>query len=777
MVGRTTSALVGIVASAWAGSVAAQVAAPASTPPQPAASDSTVGELIVTAQRREQSLQKVPVAVTSLSGDYLAGRQIQSIEKLSSLAPGLSVSKGATDSATTVISIRGSATTNQGILFEPAVGLYVDNVYVGKSYGSVFDIPDLERVEVLRGPQGTLYGRNTLAGAINLITRKPSAEPRFEAEGSYGNLDYHQFKALVNLPLSDTLFVKIDGQLRERDGFTRYTKDPNGLFPTVVDKDGGDNLDREVADLQLRWTPSTAITVDYGLSYSKVDEHPSTTLVGYDAGGILDPASPTYIGVPAFLYINDPDHRPDTLAVNNQQRQQVTVWGQNLTVAADIGGVTWKSITAYRKLRFVESAPDKDADGSPVDIVGGGFDTRYHAFSQEIQASGKAFDDRLHYVVGGFYFNDSGSSLNPQNYFFKSSAFDTRLGGQTRSFAAYGQADFALTPTLTLTGGLRYTHEFKRVQRFYQILALPGFPAPLPFTTIDIDRDDNVHKSFSNVSPTAIIAWQATPAVNLYAKVAKGYRSGGFNGEAADALSVSTPYGAETNTAYEAGLKSQLFDRRVQLNVAAYYNRQSNKQLSVFTASSTAASIIQNAGKSHVSGIEVELLAKPVRTVTLSGSFGLLSQKYDRYVDTTSGGQRVDVSDNRVFGQAPKRTASAGADVILYEGFGSVHLAGSVDYRSSNFTLPNQKTLDPRFPLVGLASQVRVPAVATFGAQLRWLDIPLRSGKIYASVWGENLTNEDKPSALIKFPPSFGGLRVANYMDGRTYGLTIGVKY
>ena len=115
--------------------------------------------------------------------------------------------------------------------------------------------------------------------------------------------------------------------------------------------------------------------------------------------------------------------------------------------------------------------------------------------------------------------------------------------------------------------------------------------------------------------------------------------------------------------------------------------------------------------------------------------------------------------------------------MILYEGLGSVHLAGSVDYRSSNYTLPNQKTLDPRFPLVGLASQVRVPAVATFGAQLRWLDIPLRSGKIYASVWGENLTNEDKPSALIKFPPSFGGLRVANYMDGRTYGLTIGVKY
>src|SRR5882757_10017139 len=140
---------------------AAPVAAQAEAAP-PAADG--VGDIVVTAQRREQSLQKVPVAVTSLTGDYLASRQIQSIDKLSSLAPGLNVTKGATDAAATVISIRGSATTNQGILFEPAVGVYVDNVYVGKSYGSIFDIPDLERVEVLRGPQGTLYGRNTLAG-------------------------------------------------------------------------------------------------------------------------------------------------------------------------------------------------------------------------------------------------------------------------------------------------------------------------------------------------------------------------------------------------------------------------------------------------------------------------------------------------------------------------------------------------------------------------------------------------------------------------------------
>jgi iron complex outermembrane receptor protein len=767
-----------LLALAAAGGAAAQVSNPG--PPAPAGGPPDTGavaEVIVTAQRREQSLQQVPVAVTSLGGEYLASRQIQSIDKLSSLAPGLNVVKGATDAAATVISIRGSATTNQGILFEPAVGVYVDNVYVGKSYGSIFDIPDLERVEVLRGPQGTLYGRNTLAGALSLVMRKPSGAFRAEVEGSYGNLDYRQFKALVNIPITDSLFVKLDGQVRKRDGFTRYTTDPNGFFPTWRAKSGGDDLDRTVGDLQVRWAPNEMLTVDYGLSYSRVDEHPLTTLVGFDAGGILDPASPAYIGAPAFLYVKSPDKRPDTIAVNDEQRQKVTVWGNNLTATLYVNGVTLKSITGYRTLKVIDAAPFKDVDGSPLAIAGGGFNTKYHAFSQEFQASGKLLGDRLNYVVGGFYFDDSGNSLNPQTYFFGSSRFDTRLGGQTRSLAAYAQADYALTPTVTLSGGLRYTRERKQVERFYQIQALPGFPLPLPFTAIDITRADDVHKTFSDLSPTAIIAWQAMPTVNLYAKYARGYRSGGFNGEATDTLSVATPYGAETNTAYEAGLKSQFFERRLQLNLAGYYNRQSNKQLSVFTASSTAATVIQNAGKSHVYGLEVEVLARPVRSVTLTGSFGVLSQAYDGYLDTAANGQVREVGDNRVFAQAPERTASGAADVIIYRGVGTVHVAGSVSYRSGLYTLPNQKVFDPAFPLVGVASDVRVPAVTTLGLQIRWNDIPLGSTTANVSLWGENLTDEDKPAAFIKFPPAFGGLRVANYMDGRTFGLTVGMKY
>jgi len=162
--------------------------------------------------------------------------------------------------------------------------------------------------------------------------------------------------------------------------------------------------------------------------------------------------------------------------------------------------------------------------------------------------------------------------------------------------------------------------------------------------------------------------------------------------------------------------------------------------------------------------------------VTLTGSFSVLSQKYDTYLDTTAAGAVVDVGNNRVFAQAPKSTASGNADMMVYEGFGEIHLAGSVNYRSSFFTLPNQVRFDPAFPLVGLARDVRVPAVTTFGAQLRWLDIPLGSGHAYATLWGENLTNQLKPSAFIKFPPSFGGLQVANYMEGRTFGVTVGFK-
>lgn len=741
------------------------------------ADNGTIEEIVVTAQRRAQSLQEVPVAVSSLDGDYLASRQIQSIEKLSSLAPSFKVSKGPTDAAATVITIRGAATSNQGILFDPAVGVYVDNVFVGKAYGSVFDLPDLERVEVLRGPQGTLYGRNTLAGAVNLVTRKPSDSFRAEGEVTYGNLDYKAIKGLVNVPLTQDLYVKASGQFRQRDGFTRYTADGILSLPTIVDKDGGDNLDRTVADLQVRYRINDKVTGDYNYTYSRVQEHPATVLAGYDAGGILDPASPFYIGAPVHLYVNpNPYRRPATLSVNNQQYQDVEVQGHSLTLTADLDAATLKSITAYRKMDYDMHAPDEDIDGSPFLLAGGGFNTKYDAFSQELQASGTLADETLNYVAGAFYYRDNGQSSNPQTYFFGASAFDTRLGGQTESYAFYGQADYKLVDTLTLTAGLRYTHERKRVQRFYQILAQPGLPG-LPLTVMDIDRDDDVHANFSKLSPTAIVAWEPMENLNVYAKYSKGYRSGGFNGEATTVADVSTPYEAETNTSYEVGIKSQLLGRRLLVNAAAYHNIESNKQLSVFSASSTAATLIRNAGRARVQGVEAEIQARPTDALTLTASYGYVSQRYRQFLDMAAG-VTVDVANNRVFAQAPKTTASAGIDLRLWEGIGEVHASGDMAYRSSYYTLIGQKQADPRFPLITLASDVRVPSVTTFNAQLRWIDVPMGdNGTFYATLWGENLSNENKPTAFIKFPASFGGMLVGNYMDGRTYGLTIGVRF
>ncbi|MBS0504394.1 MAG: TonB-dependent receptor plug domain-containing protein, partial [Proteobacteria bacterium] len=225
----SSASLFALIAALGAPPVFAQDAQPAAAQ-QAAADDGSesagIGDIIVTAQKRAENVQDVPIAISAVSSQYLESRDISSIDRLGSISPNLKIERAPSNKTISQIAIRGSVTINPAITWEPAVGLYLDGVYIAKAQGSIFDVADLERVEVLRGPQGTLYGRNTLAGAINLVTKKPSGEFGGSAEVSYGNFNYWRAKAVVDLPQMGIFSAKLSGSVQRRDGFIKVVPNP-----------------------------------------------------------------------------------------------------------------------------------------------------------------------------------------------------------------------------------------------------------------------------------------------------------------------------------------------------------------------------------------------------------------------------------------------------------------------------------------------------------------------------------------------------------------------
>lgn len=719
-------------------------------------------EVIVTSQKREQILQEVPIAVSALTEDFVHSRDISSIDRVSGMVPNVKIETNGPSTTSSVITIRGGVQVNVALFYEPSAGLYLDGIYIAKSQGSLFDVADIERVEVLRGPQGTLYGRNTLSGAINVITKKPTGELHGSAEVTYGNYDYNRVKASFDMPKMGIFSAKISGQAAKRDGFVDNVPafDGAGSAPS-----GGDfwSLDSRSALIQLRADPDNIALFDYAFDYSVNDQRPrSSQLVGYAKGGIFDPSSPAYAfggaSFPIDRYVQGRD-RSNHGSADSPIKDYAKSWGHALTATFDFDNAELKSITAYRRLDANDAG---DLDGTVFPVAQTARISEYRSFSQELQLAGNF--DQANYVVGLYYFDDKGDTNNPQSFFGGASAFDSRYGFKTKAYAAYSQLDYEITDELTLTGGLRYTHEKKAISRFFEVLGTT------PVTVIDTPMGTVPEKSFSNLSPMAVLAWQPTEDLNLYAKYSTGYRSGGFNGETTALQDIYTPYKAETIKAYEVGLKSQLFDRRLQFNVAAFLNKHSNMQIAVFRAQGSAETSIDNAGKADVKGLEFEAIAQLHEGFVLRASLGLLDAKYTKYIDAG-----VDVANNRAFQYVPDRTASAGFDWTVWRGEAAdLKISADVQHISEYYTFPF--ALHPA-PGESDAHNTRSPGRTLVDMRAVVGNIPLGAATGEVSFWGRNIFNEDAPLSFIDFGSSFGGLTVAYYPEPRTFGVTLGVSF
>ncbi|MDE0856376.1 MAG: TonB-dependent receptor, partial [Nevskia sp.] len=638
--------------------------APAAAAGQPQAE--ALGAVVVTAPKREQKLQDVPVAVTALTARQLETRGIEDIADLSALAPGLQVEQSPSNRAVAQTAIRGNVQINPAIYWDTAVGVYLDGVFLGKAQGSVFDVVDLDRVEVLRGPQGTLYGRNTIGGAINLVTREPSGEFGGWASAGGGNYGAHVEKLSLDLPKFNGLSLAFGAVSDQRDGWVTAT--PGSSVDSLNNR--GNSAFRAAANYEF----NPSFKADYRFDLSNIEENNV-----YSQLYNLSPQFPLYAAMAPYLS----QQRRDTASINGPSFEHVNTMGHSLTLTWKLDPTdTLKSVTAYRHLN---SRDAEDLDGTPQAVADTQRLTKYHQFSQELQWVGSA--GRWSYVGGLYYFHDDGYTNNPQTFFFGTTNFDSQYGTRSDAWAPYGQVDYKVTQALTLTAGLRYTEELKALDRIFGSCTTPANTT----CTYVINSGTHAIGRFEAMTPSFTAAYRVNPDLNTYFRFAQGFKSGGFNGETDDPGEVHTPFQPEKQTTFEIGAKSTFFAKRAELNVALFNNNVRNLQESIFTGQGAAASVIRNAGQAIVRGLEVEGAVTPVRGTRLSVNYAYLDAHYNSFVD--SG---VQAKDNRAFVHAPRNTFNIVADSrFLRTGWGTLEGTADYAYTTGYFLYPYQLSTNP----------------------------------------------------------------------------------
>lgn len=623
---------------------------------EPVADEATTlpGEIVVTARRRAESLQDVPIAISAYNAEALANLQADTLSGIQYATPNLYLDQG--DAGNAVIYIRGVGQNDSLAFADPGVGVYVDDVFIARSQAAFLEIFDVERIEVLRGPQGTLYGRNTIGGAIKFVSTRPTSDVSGYMEAGIGNFGSVTAKGRISGPIAgDVLKGKIALAYTTREGYADNS---------VTGKDDGD-VQTFAGRASLLFQPSdrTEFLLSGDIRIDRPDTSRSpvreTAITGFDGtGNVTFPAS------------TDP-YRVD---VNANGLSDQTGYGVSLTSRFEATDrLTIESITAYRSFDFDLNL---DVDGSPLPILDILVLQEQEQFSEELRAT---YEDKdgLSLTAGLYYFHDNDTTFSGVDNgaatlfgfpvtafgFQTSSLAETRQ--KTDSYAVFADLTYALTARLNLSAGARYTWEnrssARRFENFFDptvsvIQDTPDFLTGLgtPGTPI------SGKASFEAFTPRASISYDVTDDALIYLSASRGFKSGGFDGRA------NTDFGfrafrPEYVWSYEGGAKTSWLDGRLVLNAALFYNDYTDVQVTSFGSDPVTGvfvSLFTNAASSRAYGAELELSAQPTDELTLTGSLGLLDAKY-RQFDILVGGVVTNVSDRRPV-NAPDFNASLG---------------------------------------------------------------------------------------------------------------------
>ncbi len=677
-------------------------------------------EVVVSAQKREESLQKVPISLVALSGDALESRGIKGLADLQADVPGLVMSPHPNSAATVRLYIRGIGQGNDQATYDPSVALYVDGVYMARFQGLASEVAELERVEVLRGPQGTLYGRNATGGAINFITKAPEiGEFSFREDLGAGSRDRLYTRTRVNVPLGESAAAELSFLRARQDGFIRNAGTGVGRF--------GDQ-DRKAYRAALLWQPSDSLELRYTFDRSDLNDTPVWI-------GVV-PLYPEQVGPPGA----------GSPAVTDLIPNDVTGQGHSLTASYKLSeSLTLKSITSYRELENFTFMPYHPGVLGPAPILTNIIDFDQDQRSQEFQLIGTALDSRLQYIGGLYYFDESTVSNDVSSFGLTGVRSDRHLTADNTAYAAFGQATYtpaALSGRLHLTIGARYSRDEREATKQDVTTLANGTIVPAPFGSAE--------RTFSDFSPSGVVAFDVTDDVNVYAKVATGYKTGGFNLTASTLARFSQGFGPESILSYEIGMKSAWLENRLRANAALFTMKLKDMQVSVLSdPSNPSVTDLLNAGRATVNGLELDLAARPISALSVSLAYAWLDAGYDEIVNAL--GQ--DVKHLYGYQDAPKHKLSATAEYSWPQTrFGMPSATITYGYQSKRVSSISCTTC-----IAG--------SQGLLDARLSLAEIPAAGGRLRISLWGRNLTNEDyytmhlmvvRPSAIFGEPRSYG---------------------
>lgn len=578
---------------------------------------SQLEEIVVSARKREENLQDTPLSVAAFSAATLSKMQINTIAEISRFTPNVVINSTAAisgSSAATTVYIRGIGQYDFAPTAEPGVGLYVDGVYVARSVGGLLDLADVERVEVLRGPQGTLFGRNTIGGAVSITTKRPDGDFSGDVEVTTGRYDRIDVKGAVNVPLGDSLAARLSIATRNRDGYVQRefdgisTGDQNAvsarldLLATLTDS----LTVRTIVDGNRRREETAGNTL--------VAVYPGSAFVAAHnnvvAGGTCNPSPGSLTNGSCYNAQWVPTGAFTDYATSRSQ-SDLDLWGVSTTVEYDVGEVQFKSITAYRDL---SSQFARDGDHSPQVIFETEDEYEQSQITQEFQLTGTSFDKRLKWLAGAFYFDEEANNPN----IIRTSRVDFLSGGkvESSSIAGYGQVTFDITAKLSATGGLRYTKDEKSFLPDQYVLRQGLLPFAVGQRLVPYAE---VSSEFSDWSPMADLAYQWTDDVMTYVRFSEGFKSGGYTQRFFPPRNDVPSFDPEYAKVYELGMKSTLFDRRLRLNGALFRTDYEDLQLTGVPPGNVG-NITVNGGEARLQGAELEIDA--VLTDALRAQFG-----------------------------------------------------------------------------------------------------------------------------------------------------------
>ena len=761
-------------------------------------SEGAIREIIVTAQRRNESVQDIPIAVTALDQAALDSETVSDIRDIAGRVPSLVIDSVGAGPSAAAIAIRGISFEDIEKSFDPAVGVVVDGVFIGTNTGQLLDTFDMERLEVLRGPQGTLFGRNTIGGVINVTRTRPTEEAGAAGQVAYSRFDTKRGRLVVNSgKIGDFIAIKAFGFYDKTDGYYRNVtkKRREGRYETLS---GG---------VTALITPSDAITAM--LTYEHSRERGETVVAPLSANGqdifCIAPGAPAFSPAAQCGRFLQPDHGLYTTF--SQLETPVRNNTDALTANIDIAlgeKFTLTSVTGYR---VNDESVRQDFDATSVNF----FDTLrvqdYRQFSQELRIVGDV-NDTINVLLGAYYFKSSYENvqqtfLGPLATGGAPATLQQYVEHDAKSYAGFADVRFDLTEQLTVAVGGRYTRDKKQIFNNYgQIpalvrISLPSFDgqscvrangtltlAPgVVVPTFGAANNCNGADSFGKFTWRANVNYEIDSDKSVYASFNRGFRSGGFNGRGSSPTSLG-PYQPEVVDAYEIGLKADWLDRTLRTNFAAYQTKYDNKQEEIVRATppgspSPQETVVSNASSATIKGFEAEAIVQMSPEFSANFSFSYTDAKFDRFfndvVGLTTGSAPDLIPDdvsNLKLRRAPKYQWSAGLNYSRKMGNGRFDASTLLRFQSKY-----QTCIAPARPRIpgAIVSDARCETEdrENLSAQIGYTFFA-GSGEFSVAVFGRNLTNQKGLSAAL---PVAGLFTFGTALEPRTYGVQAGFKF